>query len=103
MRYFISQQELVAEKQFRLKESMKMMGLANWIHWLAWFLKNFIFLGISCILLTILLKVFANQMYISLTLRELRFSFGLAIILRASIGLRKFRSSIKMSLANCYT
>eukprot|EP00794_Sanderia_malayensis_P017576 gene17576-19328_t len=49
--------ELVAEKQYRLKESMKMMGLSNWVHWLAWFLKNFLFLSISCILLAILLKV----------------------------------------------
>ena len=47
------------EKQYRLKESMKMMGLANWIHWLAWFLKNFFFLLISSVLLTILLKVTA--------------------------------------------
>ena len=29
--------------EFRLKESMKMMGLPNWIHWLAWFLKSFFF------------------------------------------------------------
>ena len=50
-------QELVMEKQYRLKESMKMMGLANWIHWLAWFLKNLLFLLISSVLLTILLKV----------------------------------------------
>jgi len=49
--------ELVAEKQYRLKESMKMMGLSNWIHWLAWFLKNFLFFLISVILLTILIKV----------------------------------------------
>ncbi|XP_057304734.1 phospholipid-transporting ATPase ABCA3-like [Hydractinia symbiolongicarpus] len=48
--------ELVAEKQFRLKESMKMMGLANWIHWTAWFLKTLAFLLISVILQTILLK-----------------------------------------------
>lgn len=52
-------QELVMEKQYRLKESMKMMGLANWIHWLAWFLKNFFFLLISSVLLSILLKVTA--------------------------------------------
>ncbi|XP_065052485.1 phospholipid-transporting ATPase ABCA3-like isoform X1 [Rhopilema esculentum] len=49
--------ELVAEKQYRLKESMKMMGLSNWLHWLAWFIKNFIFLMLSTILVTILVKV----------------------------------------------
>ena len=50
-------QELVNEKHERLKESMKMMGLANWVHWLAWFTKNFIFLLISVIIITGVLKV----------------------------------------------
>jgi ATP-binding cassette subfamily A (ABC1) protein 3 len=37
-------QNLVHEKERRLKESMKMMGLKNWVHWLAWFLQAFGFL-----------------------------------------------------------
>ena len=45
------------EKHNRLKESMKMMGLANWIHWCAWFTKSFLFLLISIIMATILFKV----------------------------------------------
>ncbi|XP_067040088.1 phospholipid-transporting ATPase ABCA3-like [Acropora muricata] len=49
--------ELVHEKHNRLKESMKMMGLANWIHWCAWFTKSFLFLLISIIMATILFKV----------------------------------------------
>ncbi|XP_078344110.1 phospholipid-transporting ATPase ABCA3-like [Oculina patagonica] len=49
--------ELVFEKQNRLKESMKMMGLANWVHWCAWFTKNLLFLLISGILFVIVLKV----------------------------------------------
>ncbi|XP_047137876.1 phospholipid-transporting ATPase ABCA3 isoform X1 [Hydra vulgaris] len=56
--------ELVAEKESRLKESMKMMGLANWLHWLSWFIKNFLFWLCTIILLTILLKggkVFPNS------------------------------------------
>ena len=48
--------ELVAEKQLRLKESMKMMGLPNWIHWTAWFLKCFLFFLLIIILQTMLLK-----------------------------------------------
>ena len=36
---------------------MKMMGLANWIHWTAWFTKNLLFLLISIIIVTALLKV----------------------------------------------
>ena len=50
-------QELVHEKQNRLKESMKMMGLANWIHWSAWFTKNLLFLLIAIIIVTAMLKV----------------------------------------------
>ena len=53
-------QELVHEKQQRLKESMKMMGLANWIHWMAWFFKNLFFLLISVVLITIILKVWSS-------------------------------------------
>lgn len=36
---------------------MKIMGLPNWLHWTAWFAKSFIFLSISSILITVLLKV----------------------------------------------
>ena len=48
---------LVIEKEKRLKESMKMMGLRNWMHWTAWFVKAFIWLAVSSALLTILLTV----------------------------------------------
>ena len=41
----------------RLKESMKMMGLSNWMHWFAWFVKILVFFLIIIILQTILLKV----------------------------------------------
>lgn len=33
------------------------MGLPNWLHWSAWFVKTFIFCFISIILIVILLKV----------------------------------------------
>ncbi|CAH3187086.1 unnamed protein product [Porites evermanni] len=49
--------ELVLEKQSRLKESMKMMGLPNWVHWSAWFTKNLLFLLISVVIFVIVLKV----------------------------------------------
>ncbi|CAL8072882.1 unnamed protein product [Orchesella dallaii] len=48
---------IVHEKERRLKESMKMMGLPNWLHYSAWFTKSFIFLVISTILMTIFYKV----------------------------------------------
>lgn len=33
------------------------MGLDNWIHWTAWFVKSFVMLGISVLLITMLVKV----------------------------------------------
>lgn len=41
----------------RLQESMKMMGLPNWLHWTAWFVKSLAFILLTIILITILLKV----------------------------------------------
>ena len=41
---------------------MKMMGLANWVHWSAWFTKNLLFLLIAGIFMVIVLKVgFVNR------------------------------------------
>lgn len=36
---------------------MKIMGLPNWLHWSAWFVKTFSFVLVSVILIVILLKV----------------------------------------------
>lgn len=36
---------------------MKIMGLPNWLHWTAWFVKSFIILFILTILVVITLKV----------------------------------------------
>lgn len=46
---------VVYEKEKKLKESMKMMGLQNWMHWMAWFIKSFLFLSTTTLLITILL------------------------------------------------
>ncbi|XP_060661353.1 phospholipid-transporting ATPase ABCA3 isoform X1 [Drosophila nasuta] len=48
---------ITMEKEKQLKEVMKIMGLSNWLHWTAWFVKNFIMLTISAILIVILLKI----------------------------------------------
>eukprot|EP00048_Salpingoeca_helianthica_P013325 m.199375 g.199375 ORF g.199375 m.199375 type:complete len:1762 (-) comp15490_c4_seq21:19-5304(-) len=47
---------IVHEKERRLKESMKMMGLRNWVHWTAWFIDFFIFLTISVFVIVVLIK-----------------------------------------------
>ncbi|XP_052449004.1 ATP-binding cassette sub-family A member 2 isoform X3 [Carassius gibelio] len=49
-------QHIVAEKEQRLKEVMKMMGLNNAVHWVAWFITGFVQLSISVTALTFILK-----------------------------------------------
>uniref|UniRef100_A0A8C6NK84 ATP binding cassette subfamily A member 3 n=1 Tax=Nothobranchius furzeri TaxID=105023 RepID=A0A8C6NK84_NOTFU len=48
---------VVQEKERKLKEYMRMMGLSNWLHWSAWFLMFFLFLSISVFLVTLLLCI----------------------------------------------
>lgn len=40
-----------------LQESMKMMGLSNWLHWVAWFTKYLLFLLITVSIMTLFLCV----------------------------------------------
>ncbi|XP_029685458.1 ATP-binding cassette sub-family A member 2-like isoform X3 [Takifugu rubripes] len=49
-------QHIVSEKEQRLKEVMKMMGLNNAVHWVAWFITGFVQLSISVTALTAILK-----------------------------------------------
>lgn len=49
---------IVYEKETRLKEVMKVMGLSNGVHWLAWFITSLVMMVVSIILLVIILKVF---------------------------------------------
>lgn len=46
---------VVYEKEKRLKEAMKMMGVNNWIHWTAWFLKTLLFFLPTIIIMTLIL------------------------------------------------
>ena len=46
---------LVIEKETRIKEAMRMMGLPSWINWLAWFVKCFTFMAISMLIITVVL------------------------------------------------
>ncbi|XP_019627958.1 PREDICTED: ATP-binding cassette sub-family A member 3-like [Branchiostoma belcheri] len=48
---------LVHEKERKLKESMKMMGLNGYLHWFSWFVKEFVFLMITMALFTMLICV----------------------------------------------
>lgn len=48
---------IVREKERRLKETMKTMGLGNAVHWIAWFIDSMSFMLISCLLLSMILVV----------------------------------------------
>ena len=54
---FLITQELVLEKESRLRESMKMMGLKSSALFSAWFVKQFLFMMISGFVAVILIKV----------------------------------------------
>ncbi|KFB51722.1 AGAP007504-PA-like protein [Anopheles sinensis] len=47
---------ITLEKELQLKESMKVMGLRGWIHWVAWFVRTLTLLTVSITLITILLS-----------------------------------------------
>ncbi|GIY08196.1 ATP-binding cassette sub-family A member 2 [Caerostris darwini] len=49
-------QNIVYEKEQRLKEVMKTMGLNSAVHWLAWFITSFLQMSITAACLTIILK-----------------------------------------------
>lgn len=46
---------IVLEKEQRLKEAMKMMGLQDWLHWTSWFVNSFFWSLISVAIITCLL------------------------------------------------
>ena len=50
-------QELLLEKETRIRETMLMMGLQQWILWSTWYLKQLLFLLLTVLLVTILMKV----------------------------------------------
>nr|CAB3219609.1 ATP-binding cassette sub-family A member 1-like [Phallusia mammillata] len=47
---------IVYEKEQRLKEVMKMMGLSNGVHWVAWFINSFSIMVISVFFMMIVLR-----------------------------------------------
>ncbi|CAG9094857.1 unnamed protein product [Plutella xylostella] len=48
---------VTVEKESQLKEAMKIMGLPTWLHWTAWFCKQFLFLLVIAVLIVLLLKI----------------------------------------------
>ena len=54
---------IVYEKEQRLKEVMKVMGLGNSVHWLAWFITCFVTMLASVTLLLAVLKVCGKSLF----------------------------------------
>ncbi len=48
--------ELVLEKETRIRESMLMMGLKQWVLWVTWFTKQLLFLAPTITVITFLVK-----------------------------------------------
>ncbi|XP_070562934.1 phospholipid-transporting ATPase ABCA3-like [Ptychodera flava] len=59
---------IVYEKERRLKEVMKVMGLGNGVHWVAWFINSFIMMFISSVLLILLIQYGGLLVYSDLSL-----------------------------------
>lgn len=53
---------IVYEKEMRLKEMMRIMGLSDSIHWVAWSVQSFMLNFVSIFLISILLKVKYNSL-----------------------------------------
>jgi hypothetical protein len=63
---------IVYEKEKRLKEVMRMMGLGNGVHWLAWFINAFVVMMFTMGLLVVLLKVSFIRNHFFSTLYEVQ-------------------------------
>lgn len=48
---------IVLEKELRLKETMKAMGVTNGVIWSTWFIDSFLMMGTSTVLLTAIIMV----------------------------------------------
>ncbi|XP_059504051.1 retinal-specific phospholipid-transporting ATPase ABCA4 isoform X3 [Stegostoma tigrinum] len=55
---------IVLEKELRLKETLKIMGVSNWVHWVAWFIDSFAMMAASTVLATIVIMR-GNVLYYS--------------------------------------
>lgn len=82
---------VVMEKETRLKEYMRVMGLSQWVHWIGHFIMNYAKLVVSVIVLTILLhfvttKSDATVMFVLFLLyafNALYFAFAISTLMQS--------------------
>lgn len=90
-------QGITVEKAKQLKEFMKIMGLRNWLHWAAWFVKSFIMLSIPGIVITMFLKVKMHKNIFKTKSKKKRTFFQLTVSMVSwcrRINLQQFFGSI---------
>ncbi|XP_051573029.1 phospholipid-transporting ATPase ABCA3-like isoform X1 [Myxocyprinus asiaticus] len=91
---------VVQEKERKLKEYMRMMGLSNWLHWSAWFLMFFLFLSISIFLITVLICVKVSPNGAVLTYSDPTLVFVFLLVFAVSTINFSFMISVLFSRAN---
>ncbi|XP_074866754.1 phospholipid-transporting ATPase ABCA3 [Carettochelys insculpta] len=91
---------VVHEKEKKLKEYMRMMGLSNWLHWSAWFLMFFLFLLVSIFFVTVLFCVKVSQQGAVLTNSDPTLVFTFLVLFSVSSISFSFMVSTFFSRAN---
>ncbi|XP_066497951.1 phospholipid-transporting ATPase ABCA3 [Hoplias malabaricus] len=91
---------VVQEKEKKLKEYMRMMGLSNWLHWSAWFLMFFLFLSISVLFVTLLFCVRVSPNGAVLTYSDPTLVFVFLLVFAVSTISFSFMISSFFSRAN---
>lgn len=61
---------IAIEKESQLKETMKIMGLSNWMHYSSWFIRSIVILLINVIIITIFLTVFLPNVFFPLFIQR---------------------------------
>ncbi|XP_048350984.1 phospholipid-transporting ATPase ABCA3 [Sphaerodactylus townsendi] len=91
---------VVHEKEKKLKEYMRMMGLSNWLHWSAWFLMFFLFLLVSIFFVTVLFCIKVSEQGAVLTSSDPTLVFAFLTVFSVSTISFSFMVSTFFSKAN---
>uniref|UniRef100_A0AAY4BFC7 ABC transporter domain-containing protein n=1 Tax=Denticeps clupeoides TaxID=299321 RepID=A0AAY4BFC7_9TELE len=92
---------VVQERERKLKEYMRMMGLSNWLHWSAWFLMFFLLLSVSIVFITLLFCVKVGKLCVAvLTYSDPTLVFAFLIVFAVSTVSFSFMISTFFCRAN---
>eukprot|EP00123_Amoebidium_parasiticum_P018720 comp24269_c0_seq1/m.45256 comp24269_c0_seq1/g.45256 ORF comp24269_c0_seq1/g.45256 comp24269_c0_seq1/m.45256 type:complete len:1770 (-) comp24269_c0_seq1:99-5408(-) len=91
--------DIVMEKEMRLKEAMKMMGMKSSIYWLGWFLKSLIMHVPAIVISVIILKASGVIEYVNALVLLIFFLLYLICIISFSFMVSTWFSSAKTAAA----